>query len=85
MKSFRYTITDKMVLHAQPSGFLTKLALSFPCRVTVVQGNRRADAKKIFGVMGLRVRCGQEITLETDGDREEEAIEALREFAKNNL
>ena len=85
MKSFRYTITDKMGLHAQPAGFLTKLALSFPCRVTVVQGNRRADAKKIFGVMGLRVRCGQEITLETDGDREEEAAAAIKAFLKENL
>ncbi len=85
MKSFRYTITDKMGLHARPAGFLTKLAQSFPCRVTIVQGSRTADAKKIFGVVGLAVKCGQEITLETDGDREDEAIEALREFAENNL
>ena len=85
MKSFHYTVTDKMGLHAQPAGFLTKLALSFPCRVTVIQGSRRADAKKIFGVMGLGVKCGQEITLETDGECEEEAMEALREFAEKNL
>lgn len=85
MKSFHYTITDKMGLHAQPAGFLTKLALSYPCRVTVMQGGRRADAKKIFGVMGLGVKSGQEITLETEGDQEEEAMEALRDFLEKNL
>ncbi len=85
MKSFHYIITDKMGLHAQPAGFLTKLALSYPCRVTVMQGGRRADAKKIFGVMGLGAKYGQEIILETEGDQEEEAMEALRDFVENNL
>ena len=53
MKSFSYTITDNMGLHAQPAGYLTKLAQSFPCRITIIQGSRRADAKKLFGVLGL--------------------------------
>lgn len=85
MRSFHYTVTAKMGLHAQPAGFLTKLALSFPCRITIIQGSRRADAKKIFGVVGLGVKCGQEIVVETDGEQEEEAMEALRAFLENDL
>ena len=34
---------------------------------------KAADAKRIFGVMGLGVKCGEEITVCTDGENEEAA------------
>ena len=36
-------------------------------------------------MMGLGVKCGQEITLRCDGEKEAEAIEALEKFLKENL
>ena len=46
---------------------------------------KAADGKKIFSVLGLGVKCGQEIVLETEGDREEEAMIALSRFLRENL
>jgi len=41
------------------------------------RGERRVNAKSIMGVMMLAAGLGSEVTLETDGEREQEAMEAL--------
>jgi phosphocarrier protein HPr len=71
------TISNKLGLHARASAKLTKLAGSYPCEVWLSRGERRVNAKSIMGVMMLAAGQGTEITLETDGDREEEAMAAL--------
>ena len=43
------------------------------------------DAKRILGVMGLGVKCGQEIVIKADGEQEEEAIDTLSKFLEDNL
>lgn len=85
MKEFKYVIKDAEGIHARPAGLFVKEAASFPCAVTIGKGEKEVDAKRIFGVMGLGVKCGEEITLKTDGEREEEAIEALGRFLEENL
>ncbi|MBX9611382.1 MAG: HPr family phosphocarrier protein [Burkholderiales bacterium] len=71
------TISNKLGLHARASAKLTKLTGSFPCEVWISRGERRVNAKSIMGVMMLAAGIGTEITLETDGDREQEAMDAL--------
>ena len=69
MKEFKYVIKDEQGIHARPAGLFGK----------------EADAKRIFAVMGLAVKCGQEITLKTDGENEEEAMNKLSAFLEENL
>jgi phosphocarrier protein len=71
------TISNKLGLHARASAKLTKLAGSYPCEVWLSRGERRVNAKSIMGVMMLAAGMGTEVTLETSGDREEQAMEAL--------
>lgn len=71
------TISNKLGLHARASAKLTKLAGSYPCEVWLSRGERRVNAKSIMGVMMLAAGVGSEVTLETSGEREEEAMEAL--------
>jgi phosphocarrier protein HPr len=71
------TINNKLGLHARASAKLTKLAGSFPCDVFVSRGDRRVNAKSIMGVMMLAAGIGSEVTIETSGDREQEAMDAL--------
>jgi phosphocarrier protein len=70
-------ISNKLGLHARASAKLTKLAGSFPCEVWMSRGERRVNAKSIMGVMMLAAGLGSEVTLETSGDREQEAMDAL--------
>jgi phosphocarrier protein len=71
------TISNKLGLHARASAKLTKLAGSYPCEVWLSRGERRVNAKSIMGVMMLAAGQGTELLVETSGDREEEAMEAL--------
>ncbi|GAB4205628.1 MAG: HPr family phosphocarrier protein [Tibeticola sp.] len=71
------TISNKLGLHARASAKLTKLAGSFPCEVWMSRGERRVNAKSIMGVMMLAAGIGTEVTLETAGEREQEAMNAL--------
>ncbi len=70
-------IVNKLGLHARPSARLTQLASSFKSNVFLSRNGRRINAKSIMGVMMLAAAKGSTITLETDGDDEKEAIDAL--------
>jgi phosphocarrier protein len=72
------TISNKLGLHARASAKLTKLAGSFPCEVWVSRGERRVNAKSIMGVMMLAAGLGSTVELEANGEREQEAVDALR-------
>jgi phosphocarrier protein len=71
------TISNKLGLHARASAKLTKLAGSFPCEVWMSEGERRINAKSIMGVMMLAAGLGSEVWVDTQGEREEEALTAL--------
>jgi len=71
------TISNKLGLHARASAKLTKLAGSFPCEVWMSKGERRINAKSIMGVMMLAAGLGSEVTIETSGERDQEALDAI--------
>jgi phosphocarrier protein len=71
------TINNKLGLHARASAKLTKLAGSFPCEVWMSRGERRVNAKSIMGVMMLAAGMGSQIDIETHGEQEQQAMEAL--------
>ena len=85
MKEFKYTITDPMGMHARPAGMFVKEASACECSITLTKGEKSVDAKKIFAVMGLSVKCGEEVTISLEGEGEDKALEALESFMKENL
>ena len=70
-------VINKLGLHARASAKLTKIAGAFPCQVWISKGERRVNAKSIMGVMMLAAGIGNEIEIETDGDQEAQAMDAL--------
>ena len=85
MKQFSYVIKDELGLHARPAGFLVKEAGKFQSSVKIQKGAKEADAKRIFGIMGLAVKKGEEVVIKADGADEDEAIKALEAFFNENL
>jgi phosphocarrier protein len=77
MQKQNIAIINKLGLHARASAKLTKLAGSFPCQVWVSKGERRVNGKSIMGVMMLAAGFGTEVEMETDGENEAEAMQAL--------
>ena len=70
-------IVNKLGLHARPSARLTQMASGFKSNVFMSRNGRRVNAKSIMGVMMLAASKGSTITLETEGEDEAEAMEAL--------
>ena len=70
-------ISNRLGLHARASAKLTKLAGSFPCEVWIAKGERRVNAKSIMGVMMIAAGLGSEVSIDTSGEREQEAMDAL--------
>lgn len=85
MKKFSYIVSDELGIHARPAGMLVKEASKFRSNIKIVKGGQEVDAKRIFGVMGLGVKKGDEICIYAEGQDEEEAIVAMEEFLKNSL
>jgi phosphocarrier protein len=71
------TISNKLGLHARASAKLTKIAGSFPCEVWLSKGERRINAKSIMGVMLLAAGLGSSIEVETAGEQEAAAMDAV--------
>lgn len=85
MKEFTYVITDTEGIHARPAGELVKAAKEFTSAVTITKDNKKADAKKLFALMGLGVKQGMEIVVQVEGEDEETAAVALETFLKEKL
>jgi phosphocarrier protein HPr len=71
------TISNKLGLHARASAKLTKLAGSFASEVWMMRGERRVNAKSIMGVMMLAAGLGSTVEIETTGEDEQVAMDAL--------
>lgn len=76
-------IVNKLGLHARASAKFTQLASQYPCEVWLSRNGRRVNAKSIMGVMMLAAAKGTSISIETDGEREQEAMTALQALIKN--
>jgi phosphocarrier protein HPr len=71
------TISNRLGLHARASAKLTKLAASFKSEVFMSRNGRRVNAKSIMGVMMLAAGQGSEVEIETAGEDQEAAMDAL--------
>lgn len=85
MREFNYVITDPEGIHARPAGELVKAAKEFESKITITKDGKSGDCKKIFGIMALAVKSGNEVTLTFDGSDEDAAYEKISEFMKANM
>ena len=85
MKSFRYTITDPVGIHARPAGNLVQALKNYKCEIRMSGNGKSADARKLMSVMMLGIRQGQEVELVFDGEDEETAAAEIEQYMKENL
>ncbi|MDY6141181.1 MAG: HPr family phosphocarrier protein [Bacilli bacterium] len=85
MKTFTYTIKDKEGIHARPAGIIVAEAKKYSSSISITNKGKKADLKRIFGVMGLCVKTNEEVLIEIDGSDEELAYTKLKELFEENL
>ena len=85
MKSFEYTITDPVGIHARPAGILVKEIKKYASAVTVINGEKEVNALKLMALMGMGIKQGDTVTVTVEGADEDVAAAAIEEFFKANL
>lgn len=85
MKSFEYTITDEVGIHARPAGVLAKKVKEYASKIVITKGEKSAEAQKLMAVMALGVKKGETVTVSIEGDDEETCAAEIEAFFKENL
>ena len=78
-------IINKLGLHARASAKFTQLAAKFKSDVWLTRNARRINAKSIMGVMMLAAGIGSVVTIEADGEDEQEALDAVLAVIANRF
>ena len=78
-------IINKLGLHARASAKLSQLASEYPCEVFMSKNGRRINAKSIMGVMMLAAGMGSTVTIETVGEKEDEALKKIFELIQDRF
>ena len=85
MKTFEYTITDPVGIHARPAGILVKKIKEFASTVTIAKGEKSVNALKLVALMGMGIKQGDTIKVTIEGDDEDKAAPEIEAFLKANL
>ena len=74
------TIQLQSGLEARPVALLVQVASQHECSIYVEADNKKVNAKSIMGMMSLVLDNGEEVTIVTDGNDEEAAMESIVAF-----
>lgn len=74
------TIINALGLHLRASSKLSQLATRFPCEVWLMRGTKKVNAKSVLGVTMLAAGPGTEVTILTEGEQGDQALEAIQEL-----
>jgi len=86
MEQFTYVIKDKDGIHARPAGLLVKQAKQYEnSKITLTKDGDSADLKKLFALMKLGIKQGEEVTVTIEGGDERQAAAVMLDFLQNNL
>jgi len=81
----KFTIRNKLGLHARPAALFVKTANKFQSNIAVQRGKHKVNGKSIMGIMMLAAGPGSQITVTANGADAQESVIALEELVKNNF
>ncbi len=80
-----FIIVNEKGLHTRPSTELVKCAATFKAQVTLRYHKSIVNAKSLLGILMLAAARGAKIQIEAVGDDAEEAIQSIKDLAKNKF
>lgn len=84
MPAREITIINKLGLHARAAAKFVGVASLYPCQVKIGRSSDSLiDGKSIMAVMMLAAGKGTQLQLQTEGGKEEEAMDALVGLVNN--
>ncbi|MCF3944206.1 phosphocarrier protein HPr [Oceanobacillus alkalisoli] len=75
----KFTVIDKVGIHARPASALVQAAGQFTSDVQLEYNGKSVNLKSIMGIMSLGIGQDAEIIIRAEGDDEQAALEKLEE------
>ena len=86
MPALEITIINKLGLHARAAAKFVGVAGKYPCQIRVGRTpETMVDGKSIMAVMMLAAGKGTGVHLKTEGEQEQEALDAIVELINNRF
>jgi phosphocarrier protein len=73
----RVQIVNELGMHARAATKFVQIANKYPCAVSVEKDGQSVNGKSIMGVLMLVASKGTYISIKCEGDRADEACQAL--------
>jgi phosphocarrier protein len=83
--SKKFTIKNKLGLHARPAALFVEIANKFESDIYVHKGDKKINGKSIMGLMMLAAGCGSKLTVDAEGPDAKEAIAEIEKIITNNF
>lgn len=85
MVSQKVKIINPSGIHARPAGELAKAAKGCASDVLILVGEKAVNAKSVLNLMAAAIKCGTEVTVQCNGDGEEEDLRRMVEAIESGL
>ncbi|MFG6327123.1 MAG: HPr family phosphocarrier protein [Lachnospiraceae bacterium] len=85
MVSKRVTVKNEEGLHMRPAGLVTREMTKFQSTVYFIFEDKKINAKSVMNLIAGGIKCGSEITIECEGEDENEALERAVNMIEKEL
>lgn len=69
-------ITNEMGFHMRPANIFVTEMSKFKSNIDIVLDGKRINGKSIMNIMASCIKCGTNITIECDGEDEQQMLDA---------
>lgn len=80
MISQTFTVLNPSGFHARPTKVFVQKVGTFACKVNVSKGDKKVNGKSSLSMLTLGIQQNDKVTLEVDGEQEEQAMQELGEL-----
>ena len=78
------TIRNSMDMEMRPIAHLVQEASQYKSRIFIEMNDKKINAKSIMGMMSLELCTGESLTVEAEGEDEEQAANGVEAFLVAN-
>ena len=85
MVSKKVTLVNAMGFHMRPATTFANAMAKYPCEVTLKANGTDTNGKSLMNIIAACIKCGTEVEIVCDGDREQEALDEAVSMIESGL
>lgn len=78
-------IINKLGLHARAASKLVSVTSKFSSDIRIVKDDKSVDGKSILSIMMLAAHKGTQLTIQTEGEDQDQALSAIAALINNRF